>query len=126
MGYPTPPAGPAAQSPVPLDYTSGPKPRTVSVKAAAASQSLFTGVGYLMAVTFAETTGSARALAYIHDGTETTEVIAAALGAVSGGGGSVSPPNPGIYFQTGLYLEVVSGTITVAVTFAALVDQLPG
>lgn len=125
MGYPTGPGGGGGQTPLPLDYTEGPKPRTVSVKAAAASSQLFTGVGYLTCATAGETTGSARALAYLHDGVDTTGVIVGVLACISGGNADVDPAPPGIYFQQGLWLEVVSGTISVSVTFAALVDQAP-
>lgn len=125
MGYPIPGDGAGGQTPVPLDYTSGPKPRTVSVKAAAASSQLFTGVGYLIAASAGETTHGAPALAYIHDGVDATGVIVGVLACISGGPANVEPAPPGIYFQQGLWLEVASGTISVSVTFAALVDQAP-
>jgi hypothetical protein len=97
----------------------------VSVKAATASSELFTGVGLMMASSAAETTGSARALAYLHDGVDASGVIIGVLGCPSGSGTDIGPGWPGIYFQTGLYLEIVTGTITVSVTFVAMVDQLP-
>jgi hypothetical protein len=86
---------------------------------------LFTGLGWLVNVSFGETTGAARALAYIHDGTDATGGIIAVLAAVTGGGGQVGSDSPDIYFQSGLYLEVVSGSISVAACIVALVDQLP-
>lgn len=125
MGYPTGQGGGGGQSPVPIDWTQGPKPRYVSAKAITASQQLFTGLGTIIEASFAETTGSARALAYLHDGTDATGGICGVLGASSGGGGEISPGWPGIYFQSGLYLEVVSGTISVAAIIVAAVDQLP-
>ena len=97
----------------------------MSVKAAAASQQILTGVGFLTCASAGETTGSARALGYLHDGTDTTGQVIGVLACVSGGPAEISPASPGIYFQQGIYLEVVSGTITVSVTFEALVDQLP-
>lgn len=125
MGYPTGPGGGGGQTPLPLDYTEGPKPRTVSVKAVTASQPLFTGVGYLIAASAGETTHAAAALAYIHDGVDSTGVIVGVLACISGGPANIEPAPPGIYFQQGLYLEVASGNISVSVTFAALVDQAP-
>lgn len=125
MGYPLGPVQGGGQSPVALDYTSGPKTRTVSAKAVTASQPLFTGVGYLIAASAGETTHAAAALAYIHDGVDTSGVIVGVLACISGGPANIEPAPPGIYFQQGLYLEVVSGNISVSVTFAAYVDQLP-
>lgn len=125
MGYPTGPGGGGGQTPLPLDYTIGPKNRTVSVKGATAGQPLFTGMGFLIACSAGETTHSAPALAYVHDGTDVTDTIVGVLACLSGGQADIDPAPPGIYFTSGLYLEVASGTISVSVTFAPLVDQLP-
>jgi hypothetical protein len=61
----------------------------------------------------------------LHDGVDASGVIIGVLGCPSGSGTDIGPGWPGIYFQTGLYLEIVTGTITVSVTFVAMVDQLP-
>lgn len=125
MGYPIGPGGSGGQTPLPLDYTAGPKPRTVSVKAVTANTPLFTGIGFLIACSAGETTHGAPALAYVHDGTDVTDTIVGVLACLSGGQADIDPAPPGIYFERGLFLEVASGTISVSVTFVPLVDQLP-
>ena len=125
MGYPSGPGGAGAQAPVPLDYTSGPKPRTESVKVASANTPIFTGVGYLTCCTGGETTHGAPALAYLHDGSDVTDKIIGVLACLSGGNVDVTPAPPGIWFDRGIFLEVVSGSITVSVTFVPYVNPLP-
>lgn len=125
MGYPSGPGGAGAQSPAPLDYTAGPKPRTESVKAVTTNQTIFTGVGYLLCCTAGETTHGAPCLAYLHDGIDVTDKIIGVLACLSGGNVDVTPAPPGIWFDRGIFLEVVSGSVTVSVTFAPYVYQLP-
>lgn len=125
MGYPVGSGSGQGQSPIPQDWTQGPKPRTVSVKAATTSQELFTGVGHVVSFNYAETTGAAKVLAYLHDGVDNTGQIIGCLATAASGSGGADPGIPGFYFTIGLYLEVISGSLSLAVSFTAGVDQEP-
>lgn len=115
-----------AQAPPPVDWTEGPRPRTVSVKAVTASQQLLAVPCFILSFSYGETTGSARALAYLHDGLDVTDVIAGVLAPSSGSGGGGDPGWPGIYCTSGIYLEVSTGTISVSVTYVPVTDQVQG
>lgn len=125
MGYPTPPGLSGAQAPLDLDWTQSPRARTVSVKAVSASAQFFTGLGHLVSFNYAETSGTAKVLAYLHDGTDNTGQIVACLASAASGSGGSDPGLPGFYFQNGLYLEIVSGALSLAASVVPLVDQEP-
>jgi hypothetical protein len=123
----TPPPGPGSPSSVlaPFDTASLPFPRVVSVKATAASQQLLTGTGLIISLDANETTGGAAFGIYLHDGTDTTGQIIAALAAPASSGENVSPAPPGIPFKDGIYIERVAGTFTLVVVYLPINYPLP-
>ena len=124
---PTPYAGLSGpgQALVPIDWTVLPTPRNVFAKGISASQQFITDVGLLIFADANETSGSAAFLAYLHDGTDTTGEIIAALGAPANSGDVVSPGYPGVLFRNGVYIERVSGTFTISATWIPLLEQPP-
>lgn len=119
--------GPSPQGPyTAFDRSELPVTRTVSAKATAASVQLMTGPGLITLIDANETTGAAAFLAYVHDGTDATGPILAALGSGSAGSEVISPALAGITFRIGLWVERVSGTFTVVITYVPLREQPPG
>lgn len=114
---------PVPQVPVPsrpflpvVDNTAAPVPVTVT-STTGSSGLLFQGAGFILCITAAESTGSAGARYHVRDGADATGYIIAALAAASNGFAPVSPCSPGIWFRDGIYLEAVSGSMHVTVTY---------
>ena len=110
----------------PFDTSQLPFPRVVSVKGTAASQQLLTGTGLIISLDANETTGGAAFGLYLHDGTDTSGDIIAALAAPASSGENVSPAPPGIPFRRGIYIERVAGTFTLVVVYLPILYPLPG
>lgn len=94
-----------------------PTPAVASGKDFTASKLLVQNTGWVMAITWGEATGSAAVRAYLHDGQDATGVVIAVLTTIAGGGGTLGPGLPGIPFRDGLYLEVASGALDLAVNY---------
>lgn len=121
---------PAVQQPPPsrvfvpaVDLTAAPIPVTVS-SVTGSSGLLFQGTGLIIAITAAESTGSAGARYKLHDGQDSTGQLIAALAAPANGFAPVAPAGPGIYFKDGIYVEAVSGAMNLTVTYLPLLSPL--
>lgn len=105
--------------------TGLPSATNVQARAIAASAQLYAGPGMLISATWGETTGSAGAVWYLHDGQDATGELVAVIALNSGGGGGTDPGLPGPEFRNGLYLERVSGTISFVGWFLPRWNQAP-
>jgi len=98
-------------------------PVTVPFPSAGAGQ-ICTGIGLILAVTFANFSATTPVHAVLRDGTDTTGPMLAQLAAVAAGNDGVYPCEPGIYFGTGLYLQVTVGACLGTVTYIPLLNPL--
>lgn len=99
-----------------------PTPTVAGGKANSASKLLVQNTGWIIAASWGENTGSAAVRAYLHDGQDANGVVIAVLSTIAGGGGSLGPGGPGIPFRDGLYLEIASGALDLAVNYVPLIN----
>jgi len=111
---------PVTQAELMAGFTSDlPSPTNAQAVAAASSQQLATGTGYIISATWAETAGAV-ALQYLRDGIDSTGELLACIGLTANAGGGIDPGLPGLLFRDGIYLHRVSGTISLVVWWIPL------
>lgn len=88
--------------------------RIVGAQAISVSQSVFTRSCWLLGWSITETTGVGAAAVSIFDGADATGTLVTRLQLPASGVHVVHPGDPGWPIESGLFLAVVSGTITAA------------
>ena len=97
----------------------GGTPVTV-VNAGGSGGQLCTGIGLITCITIANNSFTVGARFVLCDGTDSSGPRIAALAVAAGAGTGIPAGMPGIYFGTGLYLNVLSGLANVTVTYIPL------
>jgi len=108
-----------------LDLTQWPKPRTVWDISGTGSVRLYTGIGLIRFISWRNTSPSNNVYFRLRDGTGPTGPVLMVMGAAAGTGDNATPGDPGIPFGIGLYLDVITGSPHITVTFIPLLEQLP-
>ncbi len=85
--------------------------RAIQIPTTTADQVVLGPRAIMYGWTLRETTGSAAAVARLHNGQDSTGPIAASIGLVAGGSEIQGPAGPGVLMDAGVYLEVVSGSV---------------
>jgi len=106
---------PAGQSLPPLN--------TVYVNNTATDKQLLTGVGQVTNATMLNLAATVAAKVILYDGTDTTGDIIGGLGAAAGFGDDFGPGWPGVPFRRGIFMHIISGTVTVSVTYAPQINH---
>jgi len=96
---------------------------TVWANNVTADQQMMTGIGQVTQATLVNLAATVAGKVILYDGTDTTGDVIAALGAGAGFGSDVGPGFPGIPFRRGIFLHIVSGTVTVSVTYVPQIDH---
>lgn len=106
-----------------VDLTAAAAPVTVTTPASGSGQ-LATGAGLINCITWENFAATAACKVHLRDGIDITGQIIAYLAGPGSSSGDVSPGSPGIYFERGLYQQVVAGGMLVSVTYLPLPGPL--
>jgi hypothetical protein len=96
---------------------SGSPSRHVQLSALAASAALLTTGAVVFGWSLIEPTGAAGAVALLIDGASADGDIAGAISIAAGGESIHSTTGRGVLFERGVYVQVVSGTLTGAIYY---------
>lgn len=97
-----------------------PPAQVLPVVATSADVQLLTGLFVLRGWSFAESTGSAAVTFELYDGTDETYPLVAAFGLAQATGTSLAIPGNGVIIRTGLFVEMLSGSVKGAVWYNAI------
>ena len=81
---------------------------------------LCTGIGLVTSISALNTNATTPAQFALHDGRDATGPLIAAIGAGAAQPFTLGAGDGGIYFGSGLYLQAISGAMTVVVTYVPL------
>jgi len=114
---------PALNSPAASDWAT--TPRTVTVNnGAGGSGQMVTGIGILTLLTIANGSDSNPMFGTLMDGDGANGNTLAVIGGAAGAGYPIPCGVAGVYFTTGLYLSVATGSIYVTATYIPLFQPL--
>lgn len=108
-----------------LDLTEVPVPVTIADESAAGSLLLTQGTGLIIFVSWRNTSSANNVEFHLRDGTDATGQVIMAMGSTGGTGGNATPGWPGIPFRNGLYLESITGTPHITVTYIPFLEPIP-
>ena len=97
-------------------------PRTVTnVGFAGANHQLVTGIGLIIAISAINNTLTTAGLGWLRDGTDVTGEYLVMVSVPAAGSFALGPCAPGIPFRRGLFMQIYSGGIDIAVTYIPVV-----
>lgn len=99
-----------------------PPAAVLPIPATSADLTLLTGAFILRGWNFGETTGAAAATANLYDGTATGTVLVASIFLASGTSTTTRGSDAGIIVRTGLYLDMLSGSLSGAIYYTPITE----
>lgn len=97
-----------------------PPAQILPVAATSADVQLLTGLFVLRGWAFQETTNAAGAVLTLHDGADDTAPLVVPITLATNESTRDYPPGNGILLRTGLFLEMVSGTVQGSIWYSAI------